>query len=41
MKLKEFYNRPFALSRKTEVKYARIVKTLTKEEKNRSNLELS
>lgn len=41
MKLTEFYNRTFALSRKTETKYARIVKSLTEEEKTKMNLELS
>ena len=41
MKLKEWNNRTFALSRKTETKYARIVKSLTEAEKNKLNMELS
>ncbi len=41
MKLIEYYNRTFAISRKTEIKYARIVKSLTEAEKNKLNMELS
>ena len=41
MKLIEFLNRKFAMSRKTEIKYSRIVKSLTEKEKENKNLELS
>jgi len=41
MKLIEFLNRKFALSRKTEIKYSRIVKSLTEKEKENMSLELS
>jgi len=41
MKLIEFLNRKFAISRKTETKYSRIVKSLTEKEKENVNMELS
>ena len=41
MKLIEFLNRKFAMRRKTEIKYSRIVKSLSKKEKENINLELS
>ena len=40
MRFVDFVNRKFHISRKTEIKYSRIVKRLTEEEKNK-NMELS